>query len=61
VKLGINLETMKGMEPNKDKVTQLKVTVRNPSRMVSSVGLLTKDLKDKLSRTIPTIWEANMS
>jgi hypothetical protein len=58
VKLGINPETMKGMEPNKDKITQLKVTVRNPSRTVSSVGLLMKDLRMLLRRSIPAICKA---
>jgi hypothetical protein len=58
VKLGMNPETMKGMEPNKDRITQLKVTVRNPSRTVSSVGLLMTDLRMKLRRSIPAICKA---
>jgi hypothetical protein len=58
VKPGINPETMKGMDPNKDKVIQLKVTVRNPSRTVSSVGLVMKDLRRPLRRSIPAICKA---
>lgn len=52
---GIAPENIKGNEPKSARLTQLRVTVRNPSRTVSSVGAIVKGLIARLKKANPTI------